>query len=266
MNISVDLIKELRDMTMASLKDCKECLIEAQWDIEKAKELLKKKWLASAMKKWDRETKEWKFGYKIKWNHIGICKLGSETDFVAKNDLFVSLIQNILDIVIDQTVVDYDSLDDSKKDKIEAMVWETVGQLGENMKVSQLLVKEIPAENAYVYLHAWDKLIAVVYYSGTVDEEAIKKVALQIAAMDPEYLDISHIPVEVVEKMKKDYKEEVLASGKPEGVADNIVNGKLNKKYGEIVLLEQWYIGDESKKIKDIIGDVKIVWYDRMSF
>lgn len=268
MNISVELIKELRDITMASLKDCKESLVEAGGDIEKAKEILKKKGLASAMKKWDRETKEWKFGYKINWNQIGICKLGCETDFVAKNELFTWLIDEVLNIAMEggNELSNYDSIDADKKEQIDALVWEVVWKLWENMRVVELIVKTIPSEHVYTYLHAWDKLIAVVYYDGSANDEDIKKVALQIAAMDPAYLDISNIPSEDVEKMKQEYKEEVIASGKPEAVADNIVNGKLNKKYSEIVLMEQWYIWDESQKIKDIVWDVKIIWFDRMSF
>lgn len=267
MNISVDLIKELREITMASLKDCKESLIEANGDIEQAKEILKKKWLASAMKKWDRETKEWKFGYKISWDRIGICKLWCETDFVAKNEIFISLIDSVLDIAMEGGDIEsYDQLDWSKKDQIDALVWEIVWKLGENMRVADLIIKPIWADHAYTYLHAWDKLIAIVYYNGEVDQDSIKKVALQIAAMDPLYLSVENIPSEDVEKMKKEFKDEVIASGKPEAVAENIVNGKLNKKYSEIVLLEQGYIWDESQKIKDIVWDAKIVWFDRMSF
>lgn len=253
---------------MASLKDCKESLVEAGGDMEKAKEILKKKWLASAMKKWDRETKEWKFGYKLSSNTIGICKLWCETDFVAKNDLFIWLINNILDIAMDgdDDVASYETLNWSKKEKIESIVWEIVWKLGENMKVVDLIVKPTPSDHVYTYLHAWDKLISIVYYNWDIGEDDIKKVALQIAAMDPTYLSIENIPSENLDNMKKEFRDEVIASGKPESVVDNIVNGKLNKKYSEIVLLEQGYIWDETQKIKDIVWNIKIVWFDRMSF
>jgi elongation factor Ts len=109
--------------------------------------------------------------------------------------------------------------------------------------------------------------LAIVYYDskgGDVSDD-VKKVALQIAAMDPQYLTIEAIPTEDIEKMKKEFEEEVKASGKPEAVMPNIVAGKLNKKYSEIVLHEQGYMGDESMKIKSIVeGKADLIGFDRI--
>lgn len=255
---------------MASLKDCKECLIEAQGDLTKAQELLKKKGIASAGKKGDRETKEWKIAYLLKDNSIAVLKLWCETDFVAKNELFDQLMSDILQLVITSQPIDsFDELDPILSEKVTTTIAELISKLGENMKVAQLFVKKLPSSDAYVYTHAGSKLIAIVYYNPLADDatDAIKKAALQIAAMDPTYLSIDSIPSNELDTMKQEYESEVRASGKPEAVVANIVTGKLNKKYSEIVLLEQWYVGDETQKIKTIIENkASIISFDRIAF
>ncbi len=269
MNISVDLVKQLRDTTLASLKDCKDCLVEANGDIEQAKELLKKKWLASAMKKWDRETKEGKISYLIQDAKIAVLKLGCETDFVAKNELFDDLMQRVLQQAINTECENFDALDEAKKEQLNTMVAEIVGKLWENMKISQLFVRKIPSAEVYVYTHAGSKLLAIVYYNPLSADatESVKKVALQIAAMDPLYLNTDSIPATEVDAMKAEFESELRASGKPEAVIGNIVTGKLQKKYSETVLLEQGYVGDEATKIKDLIsGKAEVVGFERIGF
>lgn len=269
MNISVDLIKELRDRTLAPLKDCKECLIEAEGDLDKAQELLKKKWIASAGKKWDRETKEGKVAYLAKDGMIAVLRLGCETDFVAKNEMFDDLMYRILQLVLPHETVSFDALPDSIKQQINDTVAEMIAKLGENMKVIELYVKRIPSNDFYAYTHAGSKLLAIVYYNplGEDAQEEIKKVALQVAAMDPQYLSTESIPSNDIERMKSEFEAEVRSSGKPEAVIPNIVSGKVQKKYSEIVLLEQGYMWDESHKIKNIIdGKAELVGFDRIGF
>lgn len=269
MNISVELVKQLRDMTLASLKDCKECLVEAWGDITKAQELLKKKWIASAGKKWDRETKEGKVAYKVQNNTIAILKLWCETDFVAKNELFDQLMEDVLTLAIDHQTNSFETLPESVVWSINERIAQTIGTLWENMKVVWLLVKPLPSSKVYVYTHAWSKLIAAVYYDiiWSEAEVGVKKAALQIAAMDPTYLSIESIPTAMLDTMKAEFEQEVRATGKPDAVIPNIVAWKLNKKYSEIVLLEQGYVGDESQKIKDIIANqATLIWFDRVGF
>ncbi len=268
MEINVELVKQLREITMASLKDCKECLVEANWDITLAQELLKKKWIASAGKKWDRETKEGKLWYLVKDGKIAVLRLWCETDFVAKNELFDELIAKVLEIAIQYEFVSFSELDASAQETINNTVAEVIGKLGENMKIAELFVKQIPTSQVYAYTHAGSKLLAVVYYNADSEmNDEVKKVALQIAAMDPAYLSIDSIPADTVATMKAEFEAEVKASGKPEAVVANIVAGKLNKRYSETVLLEQGYIGDESMKIKDIVaGKADLVSFDRIAF
>lgn len=188
---------------------------------------------------------------------------------MGKNELFTSLIQDVLNIAINYECSSFDELSDSVKTQINETVAEVIGKLGENMKIMELFVKTIPSEEVYVYTHAGSKLISVIYYNpiaGDVTED-IKKVALQVAAMDPQHLTIEHIPAEHISMMTKEFEEEVKASGKPEAVIPSIVAGKLNKKYSEIVLHEQGYMGDETQKIKHIIeGKATLIGFERIGF
>lgn len=269
MEISVDLVKQLREISMASLKDCKDCLVEAWGDMEKAQELLKKKGIASAGKKWDREIKEWKVAYLVDQGNIAVLKLWCETDFVAKNELFDQLMSDVLSSVVSSPIDSFSSLESSLSEKITMMIAETIGKLWENMKVVELFVKKLPSEDVYVYTHAWSKLIAVVYYNWSTDDalEAVKKTALQIAAMDPTYLSVESISQTERDQLQTEFESEVRSSGKPEAVVPNIVAGKLQKRYSEVVLMEQQYIGDETQKIKDILsGKATVVAFDRVGF
>jgi len=110
-------------------------------------------------------------------------------------------------------------------------------------------------EQAYVYEHPGSKVVGVVIYkSNNPEAENIaKEIALQAVAMNPQYVSLDRIPEEVMKKMEEEFRAEVLASGKPENIVDNIVKGKLNKYFGEMTLLEQPWIRDDSKKLKSII-------------
>lgn len=135
------------------------------------------------------------------------------------------------------------------------------------MKIVELFVKKLPSSEVYVYTHAGSKLVSAVFYNKITEEaeEVAKKVALQVAAMDPMHLSTEHIPTAWEdEDWLRNWSKE---SGKPEAVIPNIVAGKLNKRYSEIVLMEQGYMGDEVAKIKDIVnGKAEVEGFERIAF
>ena len=116
------------------------------------------------------------------------------------------------------------------------------------MKVGGL---HITSENAYAYSHPGDKVVSLVYYTG--DEAVAKELALQVAALDPDYLTYDDVPAEEKEKLKAEFTEELKKQGKPENMIENIVKGKINKAFADVVLLEQEYIRDGAKKVKEVI-------------
>ncbi len=261
MSVDMKLLKELRAMTHAPLKDCKDALLESGNDLDGAQDWLRQKGALKAAKNADRATHEGivvvkKIGDLNVW-----LKLACETDFVAKNDTFRNLAQEIVEIVASYGEVDnYEGLEQEKKDALNKVLQDNFVTIGENMQIADVFAKP---GNAYMYTHPGDKVAAVVYYDG--NEENAKQVALQIAAMNPTYLSADDVPQTEKDELIAWFKEELEGSGKPADIIDNIIAGKLNKKLSEFVLLEQVSIFDDSKKVKATLGDTTVSWYIRLA-
>lgn len=253
-------------MTKAPFKDVKDALEEANGDLDKAVEILKQKWAAKAAKKADRETKEGivKVIEDEKW--IYGVKLACETDFVAKNDMFLELADKILQLVRESGAF-FSNLDEAPqnlKQQVVELVQEYIGKIGENLRALDLFA--LPKEQqAYVYVHPGNRVVAIVFYEWG-DKDIAKEVALQVAAMNPSYLDVEGVPEDEKQAMRARFAQELEDSGKPADIIDRIVDGKFAKAYEEIVLMEQPYIRDDSQKIKDVVGDkIKITSFKRFS-
>ena len=260
MGIDINLLKQLREATFAPLKDCKEALVEADWDLEKAKETLKEKWILKAGKKSERETNEWLVKWLQEKEKIAWVKLLCETDFVAKNEDFQALADEILAKIMSEDYVFSSKEDapDSLVSDIDEMVKEAVWSLGENMQLADIIcTKDI----GFVYNHPGNKVASIIYYDWD-DSDIAKEIALQVAAMNPNYLDFDSVPSKIISKMESEFRQELIDSGKPENMIDQILKWKLNKALAEDVLLEQEYIRDWSKKIKNIIPD----WFTVKSY
>lgn len=261
MAVDMKLLKELRNITHAPLWACKSALEEAGGNIDDAQEILRKKWALKAAKKADRATNEGvvvveQFGDKVVW-----LKLACETDFVAKNETFKNIGKEIVNKLSNVDALEnYDALDAWLKEELETLLKNNFVVIGENMKIVDVFVKN---GTSYVYRHPGDKIVSIVFYTGDVDKA--KSVALQVAAMNPSYLSVDDVPEKEKTKYENEFKEEVKASGKPDEIVDRIVDGKLGKIWSEIVLLEQVSIVDDSKKIKDILGDTVIDEYIRLA-
>jgi elongation factor Ts len=253
--VDINLLKQLRAETNAPLKDCKEALIEAEGDIEKAKEILRQKGALKAAKKAGRETNEGIVKVRQEGDKVYGVKLACETDFVARNEMFHELAEKILDILqqkVEGPVSNISQLpQELVESEIQPLINEYIGKIGENIRLLDTFVE---GGKVYVYRHPGDKVVAVVFYEGD-DENTAKEVALQVAAMNPQYVSKEDVPVEEIEKMKETYREQLKDSGKPADIIERIVEGKINKDLSEIVLLEQPYIRDETKKIKEILPE-----------
>lgn len=248
------LLKELRAATNAPLKDCKQALEDSGNDYAAAQEWLKEKWILKAASKADRVTKEWVVVVRTFWNKTVGVKLACETDFVAKNDIFRWLAVSVLEIASKSwPVATAAELDATIKNEIDEMLQSNFVAIGENMQVADLFVREW---TSVAYVHPGDKLVAVVFYDG--DEQKAKAAAMQIAAMNPTYLSVDDIPSQQREEATARHTEEVAASWKPADIVEKIVAWKLAKEWSEIVLLEQVSILDETKKVKEMLGETKL--------
>lgn len=264
MGIDMNLLKQLREATFAPLKDCKDALVEADWDLKQAQEILKEKWILKAGKKADRETNEGIVKVISQNNKIAWVKLLCETDFVAKNEWFNELCDNILNMIISQDDV-FSSREEAPSvllENLDTLVKEAVWAIWENMQLTEIMLTK---DRGFVYNHPWNKVASIVFFEWE-DADIAKEVALQVAAMNPVYLDFDSVPSDIISKMEAQFRQELIDSWKPENMVDQILKWKLSKALAEDVLLEQEYIRDGAKKIKNIIPAwLKIKSYIRLS-
>lgn len=256
--VDVTLVKKLRDMTMASLKDCKDALVASWSDIDAAQDRLKEKGLSSAWKKADREMTEWIIKVKEINNKLIVVSFWCETDFVAKNELFTLMCDDVMTIISSEidTLSNFDSLSEDSKNAIQVRMSDSIVKLGENMKVVELIVIDLDWHKAYTYLHNWWKITSVVIYD-VLNDEAVntaKQVSLHIAAMNPRYFTTEQISESDLDVMKQELSQELLASGKPAAMIEQIVAWKMNKHLADLVMMKQWYIWDETISIENLIS------------
>jgi elongation factor Ts len=268
--ISAELVKQLREMTGAGMLECKKALEEAQGDIEKAKEILRIRGLAKAEKKAGRETKEGIVQtYVSEDRKVGvILELNCETDFVAKNEQFVELSLNLAKHIanLEENANKSGSFEDIAQQpyyadsiqKVEDIVKSAIARIGENIKLSRWA--RFDAEGyVHAYVHGIGRVgVLMEYKADRISDDVLRlaqDIILQIAAMKPEFVSTEAIPSEVLERERKILAEQTRQEGKPEHIIDKIVEGKLKKFYQEKVLLEQPFIKDEKKPVKQYISE-----------
>jgi elongation factor Ts len=250
---NIELLKQLREISFAPLKDCKEALAEANDDLTLAQDILRKKGISKAGNRAGRETKEGIVRAETRDGKIVGLKLACETDFVAKNENFQELFNAIFDKIAEQTneIATIEDIDPIVYEKINADVQEFMGKTGENMQIGEVLVT---SKRGYVYNHPGNRVATIVYYEGE-QEEVAKELALQITAMNPMYVSFDQADQNEIAKMTEEFTAELKAAGKPEAMIAQIVEGKVKKTLADSVLLEQEYIRDGSKKVKEILPE-----------
>lgn len=265
--MSMELIKQLRETTGAGMVDCKKALEESNGDMDQAVETLRKKGIAKAAKRGERETSE---GVVLvdtnEENTEGyILEINSETDFVARNEQFQSFGKEVMDIIKKEKPADLDTLfslamgDSNVKETLDNLS----GTIGEKLEIKRFDV--LSGKTVAAYSHMGGKIGVLISLDQEAKSELAGDIAMQIAATDPKYLKPEDVPTEETDKEKEIYKEQLLKEGKPENIIDNILIGKVNKYYEEVCLIKQEYIKEDKKKVEDILGDVNIVKFIRYS-
>ena len=263
----MEKIKELRDRTGAGIVDCKKALEEAGNNIEKAVEILRKSGIAKAAKRSEREASEGviKVGTNGDNTKGFAVKVSSETDFVARNEKFQEFGDKVLELAKKNTPVDLEALLALNLDSmtVKDTIDNLSGVIGEKMEVSDYAFLE--GATVACYSHMGGKIGVLVALDKEGLSELATDIAMHIAAANPNYLNSDEVPSEELEKEKSIYKEQLLKEGKPENIIENIMNGKVQKYYSEVCLLNQEYIKDDKKKVSDILGDAKILKFVRFS-
>lgn len=269
MNISASMVKELREKTGAGMMDCKKALVETNGDMEKAIDYLREKGISKAAKKAERIAAEGLSNIYIKGNGAVVVELNSETDFVAKNAEFKELLDKIGNTILENNVTSMEEALNTKcgDETINDLIVNATAKIGE--KISLRRFEKVTKTDSQVfgsYLHMGGKISSLTIIEGG-NEEVARDVAMQAAAMRPQYINIESVPAEDLEREKAVIKEQVINEGKKPEFADKIVEGRIRKFYEETVLEEQAFIKDSGLTVKAYLENnkatlVKLVKYE----
>jgi len=251
-------VSKIRKATGAGMMDCKKALEDTNGNFDKAIEIIRKKGQLIANKRADREAGEGVVLAKVTDNQKrgAMIVLNCETDFVAKNESFVEFAQSILEKAVNENP---GTLEELKKSKltdrtIEETVIEQVGIIGEKLELSYY--EKIEAPTVVTYIHPGNKLASMVGLNQeNTDTQICKDLAMQVAAMNPVAVDKEDVPKEVVDKEIEIGKEQAKREGKPDELIEKIAMGKLGKFYKESTLLNQEFIKDNKKTIRQFLAD-----------
>jgi len=258
--IDTKLITELREKTGAGIVDCKKALEESGGDIEKATEILRKKGIAKAAKRSDREAREGviKVSVNDEGNEGYIVQLNAETDFVARNEKFQNFADRVLAIVKSKKIANRDELLEAQMNggRVKDNLDNLTSVVGEKLDIKGVDI--LSSGTVAAYSHMGGRIGVLVALDRPGEKELGINIAMQIASMQPKYISRDDVPAEEILKEKEIYREQLKREGKPANMIDKILEGKINKYFEEVCLVDQEFIKDDKKKVKDILGDVKV--------
>lgn len=262
-NISMDIIKELRERTGIGIMDCKKALQETDGDMDKAIRLLKEKGAITAAKKNERTVKEGSIGFCINEDktQVACIELQCETDFVAKNELFINLAKDISKTAMNLNDISVDALLNYKGENgetIQAMINEGIQKWGEKTVLADVKVMKTSGFFG-TYVHFNNKLVSVVEFDVKPKGKCLEianQIAMHVASEKPLALNREGIDTEAVKEQKEIFEKQIREQGKPENMIGKILEGKMNSWYSESVLIDQKLFTDNKITIKSLIDEI----------
>ncbi len=265
--ITAALVKDLRDKTGAGMMDCKKALIEVAGDVEAAIDWLRKKGLAAAAKKSGRIASEGLVGVASAPGRAAVVEVNAETDFVARNETFQGFVETVAKLALEIG----DNLDALKAAPfpgsgrtVEEELTHMVATIGENMSLRRAQVLSVEKGVVAAYVHSalkpgLGKIGVIVAIAGESEVDVLnhlgRQVGMHVAATRPDALDISGVSAESLEREKAVLTEQAKASGRPDAVIAKMVEGRVQKFYEEVALLEQVWVHDGKSRVKAIVKD-----------
>ncbi|MCX7039754.1 MAG: translation elongation factor Ts [Spirochaetes bacterium] len=256
MEIQATDVKLLREKTGAGMLDCKNALVKAEGDFAKAERLLKEQGLAAAVKKSGRVTNQGKIFSKVLPGKGILLELTCETDFVARNSLFLELGEALVRMVADQGLTE-------KTPAMDVMVKETIGTIKENMELRRIVVVKVPSDEVLVdYVHENRIGVMARFRVGekAKDDPKVKATlfdcALHIAAFAPLFFSREKVSPEFLKEQEEIYAKQVEGMDKPANILVGIVKGKVNKLFSEVCFLEQPFVKDDKRKVAKVLEDL----------
>ncbi len=256
--ITADMIKLLRERTGVGMGKCKEALVLAEGDMEKAVDVLRKAGMASAAKKEGRETKEGLILAAVDSNHMVLVEANAETDFVVQNDRFKHFVHDCVKQALEtkpKSLADFIQQPYYKDKSITIDQYRNlvIQALGENIQLRRLeLIPKHSNSSFGIYSHMGGKLVVVVEVAGAADQEGIaKEIAMHVAAENPEYLKPEEVPATVIAREEEIARSQV--EGKPANIVDKIVAGKVKAYTDQFCLVNQKYIKDTTVTVQQFL-------------
>ncbi|MGP4072219.1 translation elongation factor Ts [Piscibacillus sp. B03] len=258
MAVTAKMVKELREKTGAGMMDCKKALTETDGDLDKAVEYLREKGMAKAAKKADRVAAEGSTHIISEGNTAVIIEVNSETDFVAKNDQFKTLLNDLAQHILKFKPATVEEAMEQNlnggEETVEHYIKSAIAKIGEKISLRRFEVVEKDDNAAFgEYLHMGGRIGVLALLEGTTDASVAKDVAMHVAAVNPRYVSSDEVPEEEVNKEREVLKQQALNEGKPENIVEKMVEGRLRKFFEEICLLEQEFVKDPDQKVKQFV-------------
>lgn len=264
MAITAGMVKELREKTGAGMMDCKKALTEAEGNMDRAIDILREKGLSQAAKKSDRIAAEGLVGMMISEDgkKAAMTEVNSETDFVAKNEEFQTFVANVTKVAMEKEPKDLEELLASEYSAgvtVEAELTTKIAKIGENMNVRRFSALSIEAGRISGYVHGAGKIAVLVKLEAASDSEKLdelgKDIAMQVAAMNPKYISRDDVDQDYINHEREILIQQALNEGKPQNIVEKMVEGRLQKQLKEVCLLEQTFVKDSDKAVKDVVAD-----------
>ncbi len=256
--ISASVVKDLREKTGAGMMDCKKALTETNGDIEQAIDYLRKHGIAKAEKKAGRATKEGKVLSLIQGGKAVLLEVLCETDFVATNEKFINYMNGVAEraLALPGNGCVTELVNENEKDSLTGMI----ATIGENMQIRRCAKWDV-AGTAGSYLHMGGKIGVMLEVAGEADAALLKEIGMHIAAFKPAYICSECVPAEVLEHEKEITRAQL--AGKPANVMEKIVEGKVQKYYSEVCLLNQPWVMDQKTSLAKIQPNLKVTRFLR---
>ncbi|KHE71228.1 translation elongation factor Ts [Halobacillus sp. BBL2006] len=258
MAVNAKMVKELREKTGAGMMDCKKALTETDGNMEKAVDWLREKGISKAQKKADRIAAEGSASIEISGNTAVLFEVNCETDFVTKNDQFKSLLKELGQHLLSQKPETVEEALEQKLhgdgDVLSSYITDVIAKIGEKISLRRFVIKEKTDNDAFgAYLHMGGNIGVLTVLEGSTDEQAAKDVAMHVAAVNPRYVSSDEIPEEEANAEREVLKTQAMNEGKPENIVEKMVEGRMNKFYEEVCLLQQSFVKDPDQKVKNFV-------------
>ncbi|MCM3672977.1 MULTISPECIES: translation elongation factor Ts [Peribacillus] len=257
MAITAQLVKELREKTGAGMMDCKKALVQTEGDMEKAIDFLREKGIAKAANKGDRIAAEGLTSIVVEGNQAVILEVNSETDFVAKNEGFQTLVKELAAFLLANKPESVEAaLEQTMENgaKVADHINAAVAKIGEKLTLRRFQVVSKTDNDAFgAYLHMGGRISVLSVLEGTTDEEAAKSVSMHIAAINPKYISRDQVDASELEREREVLTQQALNEGKPEKIVAKMVEGRINKFYEEICVNEQAFVKNPDQKVGQFV-------------